>query len=255
MPKTTKSLAVEVATATCVSKSASVLALLKRDDGATLAELIEATGWLPHITRTALTGLRTRSHGVERSKRNGTIRDKIAASKAKGMWMGGVCALGYRPNGRTLDVLEDQARVVREMFRPYLEIGNVRLLATSLERDQIVMPIRTTTSGREHGGNPFTCGELYRVLRSRIYIGEIAHCDLHYAGLHEAIVDCAAWDAVQERLALNLQGNRDRTSARNPSLLAGKIVDGDGQPLIATPPPELAWIVSSVVSFGSGGKP
>jgi len=161
------------------------------------------------------------------------IRDKIAASKAKGMWMGGIPPLGYRPDGRTLAIVEEHAAIVREIFERYRVVGNVRLLQDSLERDRIFMPERTTTRGKSHGGQAPTRGQLYRILTSRIYIGQIEHREKHYPGLHPPIIARNLWEQVQEQLTLNLQGERARSRASQPSPLAGKITDSEGQPLIA----------------------
>ncbi|TPG08458.1 recombinase family protein, partial [Sphingomonas oligophenolica] len=94
------------------------------------------------------------------------IRDKIAASKAKGMWMGGTPPLGYRPDGRSLAIVEDHAAVIRDIFARYLDLGNVRLLGQALARERIRVPLRTmTSSGRAFGGVAFTRGQLYAILK------------------------------------------------------------------------------------------
>ncbi len=94
------------------------------------------------------------------------IRDKIAASKARGMWMGGVPPLGYKPNGRTLAIVEAEADLVRDLFARYLKAGVVRQLATGLERDGIRVPCRTTTSGKPLGGGWFTAAPSHGRCRS-----------------------------------------------------------------------------------------
>ena len=161
------------------------------------------------------------------------IRDKIAASKAKGMWMGGTPPLGYRPDGRTLAIVEEQAALVREIFALYLQLGNVRLVTGQLLRQGGRSPIRTRANGTTFGGCHFTRGQLYAMLRNPIYVGEIAHGAKRYPGQHPAIIDRDTWERVQTLLAAHVQGRRAGAEAR-PSILAGKIVDEAGEPLIAT---------------------
>jgi DNA invertase Pin-like site-specific DNA recombinase len=161
------------------------------------------------------------------------IRDKIAASKAKGMWMGGTPPLGYRPDGRTLAIVEGHAGLVRDIHRRYLELRNVRLVAESLQRDGIRTPVRTITkTGKTFGGCNFSKGQLYAILRNPIYVGDIVHRDNTYPGQHPPILDREDWTKVQQLLADNLQGIRTHTSPTH-SLLAGRIIDERGEPLIA----------------------
>jgi DNA invertase Pin-like site-specific DNA recombinase len=157
------------------------------------------------------------------------IRDKIAASKAKGMWMGGTPPLGYRPDGRTLAIVEGHAGLVRDIHRRYLELRNVRLVAESLQRDGIRTPVRTITkTGKTFGGCNFSKGQLYAILRNPIYVGDIVHRDNTYPGQHPPILDREDWTKVQQLLADNLQGIRTHTSPTH-SLLAGRIVDERGE--------------------------
>lgn len=160
------------------------------------------------------------------------IRDKIAASKARGMWMGGIPPVGYEPDGRTLAIVEDHAELVRDIHRRYLEVGSVRQLAESLERDRVRTPVRTMVNGKHYGGSTFSRGQLYAILRNPIYIGRIAHRDTTYPGLHPPILAQDDWDRVQRMLADNKQGARTHTAPTH-SLLAGKIFDERGEPLIA----------------------
>jgi DNA invertase Pin-like site-specific DNA recombinase len=162
------------------------------------------------------------------------IRDKIAASKARGMWMGGNPPLGYKPDGRSLAVVEEHASLVRHVFEQYRLLGNVRLVADHLAEHGIEVPQRQALTGRTMGGRRFTRGQLYRLLSNPINIGEIHHRDQVHAGKHEPIVDRATWDEVQQLLADNRQGERSGKRARSPSLLAGRIIDEKGEPLVAT---------------------
>ncbi len=159
------------------------------------------------------------------------IRDKIAASKAKGMWMGGTPPLGYQPNGRTLGIVEDHAEIVRDIYRRYAELGNVRLVAEQLVRDGISSPERVSGAGRRFGGRKFTRGQIYHMLKNPIYVGEIEHRGQMHAGQHPPIIDRALWDEVQQQLKVNLRGARLGRAA-NPSPLSGKLFDHDGEPLI-----------------------
>ena len=160
------------------------------------------------------------------------IRDKIAASKAKGMWMGGVPPLGYRPDGRSLAIVEDHAALVREIYTRYLELGTVRLLADWLQAKGLRTPQRVTANGRSYGNRFFSRGQLYFLLRNPIYAGDIPHRDTTYPGNHPPIIARDIWEAVQAQLADHAQGKRQ---AREPraSLLAGLLFDPEGEPLIA----------------------
>jgi len=162
------------------------------------------------------------------------IRDKIAASKAKGMWMGGVPPLGYEPNGRTLAIVEEDAQLIRELFRRYLAIGNVRLLKEQLDNEGTEVPERITATGRSLGGVPFTRGQIYKILSNPIYLGEIHHKGKAHDGKHDAIIERELWDQVQAKLTDNAQGIQRAATVRSPSLLAGRVFDEAGEPLVAT---------------------
>ncbi len=161
------------------------------------------------------------------------IRDKISASKAKGMWMGGVPPLGYKPDGRSLAVVEEHAALVRDIHARYRKLANVRLVADQLLDEGIVSPVRTLGTGRTFGGAPFSRGQIYAILRNPVYVGEIAHRGRTYPGQHPAILEREPWEKVQRQLDGNIRGERrGRTPAASP--LAGKLVDAAGQPLVAT---------------------
>jgi len=162
------------------------------------------------------------------------IRDKITASKAKGMWMGGTPPLGYRPDGRSLAIVEEHAEIIREIYRRYLDLGNVRTIEQQLNREGRLSPRRARISGSEFGGLPFSRGQLYAILKNPIYVGDIAHGKIVYAGQHQPIIDRITWEEVQRRLANNVQGERRAVRAASPALLAGLIVDAGAAPLIAT---------------------
>src|SRR6516162_1356225 len=156
------------------------------------------------------------------------IRDKIAASKQKGMWMGGAPPFGYRAQDRKLIIVDSEAAIVRSIFRRYAELGSVRLLKDELEARNIQSKLRTSAAGRISGGKPFARGALYLMLQNRIYRGEIVHNKQSYLGEHEPIIDQPLWDAVQTQLAGNAAQHNDCGRTRQPSLLAGLLFDGDG---------------------------
>lgn len=162
------------------------------------------------------------------------IRDKIAASKAKGMWMGGIPPLGYEPDGRSLKIVEPHAALIRDLFRGYLELGNVRLLFEKLEGEGVRVPERILSTGKRIGGAPLTRGQIYKILSNPIYVGEIHHHGKAYRGQHQAIIERELWDAVQERLGENRQGEQQAATIKSPSLLAGKVFDEAGEPLVAS---------------------
>jgi len=155
-------------------------------------------------------------------------RDKIAASKKKGMWMGGVPPLGYRVQDRKLVIVESEAELVRSIFRRYAELGSVRLLKAELEAQGRTSKSWTSAAGRVIGGKPFSRGALYLILRNRTYRGEIVHKGQSHPSEHAPIVDQPLWDVVQAQLAANSGGRNAGTGARQPSLLAGMMFDRDG---------------------------
>jgi site-specific DNA recombinase len=162
------------------------------------------------------------------------IRDKIAASKAKGMWMGGNLPLGYDVKDRRLVVNEAEAVTVRMIFRRYAELGSVALLKAALDRLEIVSKRRERAMGQLSGGKRFSRGALYLMLQNRLYRGEVIHKDQFYPCQHEAIIDPELWQIVQDKLAANRQARSLAIGAKAPSLLAGLIVDADGNPMTPT---------------------
>ncbi len=170
----------------------------------------------------------------EREVTGERIRDKIAASKRKGMWMGGTAPIGYLPKDRTLVIDEPHAIRVRQIYALYLQLGCVRKLKAELTRLGWLTPSRKNRNLDLIGNHPFSRGHLYRILSNPIYNGQIAHKDAVFPGQHPAIVDADTWIAVQERLKANLQGHRTRVTAVNPSLLTGMVFDHLGNPLTPT---------------------
>jgi site-specific DNA recombinase len=164
----------------------------------------------------------------EREVTGERIRDKIAASKRKGMWMGGVVPMGYSLEDRHLIVQPEEAAIVRRIFDLYLKLGCVAKLRKTLERDGIHSKERTSESGRRSGGVLYSRGALYAMLQNRIYRGEITHKDDSYPGQHQPIIDRAIWDQVQELFRSNLKAERRHPRSTEPSLLTGLLYDDQG---------------------------
>ena len=163
----------------------------------------------------------------EREVTGERIRDKIAASKKKGIWMGGVVPLGYRVENRALHVVEEHADFVRDLFRRYLEIGSVVCLKAILDREDVRLPRRTDGTGKATGGGLISRGHLYKILSNPIYIGRLTHHGQAHHGVHVPIIDQETWDPVQLLLA---EHARRATPSRQNSeaLLAGKLSDDRG---------------------------
>lgn len=159
------------------------------------------------------------------------VRDKIAASKAKGIWMGGPLALGYAVDNRRLVPVENEAATVRHIYARYLALPSARALLAELHRDGIVTKRNMTKSGPV-GGIPFRIGSLYHLLANPIFIGKIRHHEKIYDGQHEGIVPQELWDAVQQKLAAQ---SADRTATgAGKAFLTGLIKDERGRVMSPT---------------------
>ncbi len=169
----------------------------------------------------------------EREVTGERIRDKIAASKKRGMWMGGYPPLGYDPRDRHLVVNQPEAETVRHIYRRYLALGSVRMLQEELAAHGIVSKVRVHEDGRRTGGEPLLRGALYLILQNPIYRGRIRHKDVSYPGEHEAIVDEELWEGVQKLLSENRVERKLGIQAKEPSLLAGMVWDESGDRLTA----------------------
>jgi site-specific DNA recombinase len=162
----------------------------------------------------------------EREVTGERIRDKIAASKKKGMWMGGLVPLGYRVEDRALHIVEDHAEIVRSLFRRYLETGSVVGLKPQLDADGVRLPVRFDGGGRSTGGGLLSRGHVYKILSNPIYVGRIAHKGQRYAGNHLPIVTGDLWDKVHQSLGDHLGAARTkRTRKSSDALLTGKFYD------------------------------
>jgi len=165
----------------------------------------------------------------EREVTGERIRDKIEASKKKGIWMGGTVPLGYDVCERRLIVNPAEAEMVRHIFARYLELGSVRDVVTVLGQEGWRTKVQIRASGPHRGGVAFGRGGILHLLSNRIYRGAIVHKGVSYPGEHEAIVPEHLWDAVQARLAARDRAGDRAMRSRSPSLLVGLLYDGLGR--------------------------
>jgi len=170
----------------------------------------------------------------EREVAGERIRDKIAASKKKGMWMGGLPSLGYDVQNRKLVVNDEESPTVLHIFRRYVQLRSVRTLQSELGDAGIRSKRRILADGTAYGGQKMSRGALYLMLQNRIYRGEITHKGSAYPGEHPAIVDEALWNKVQSVLAENRVDRDTGSDAKYPSLLAGLVFDESGERLTPT---------------------
>lgn len=159
------------------------------------------------------------------------IRDKIAASKRKGLWMGGNVPLGYEPEGRTLRINPDEAGVVRKIYDLYGDWGAMNFVREAAARLDLRSKSRRAPDGSLRGGNIMSRGQLHHILTNPIYAGRIRHKGKVFEGQHPAIIDPVQWDKVQEQLSSGAAKARRTKQHRDPSPFAGKIVDETGERL------------------------
>ena len=165
----------------------------------------------------------------EREVTGERIRDKIAASKRRGMWMGGTVALGYDVSDHRLVINPAEAETVKGIFQRYLELRSVRLLKDDLDRRGIISKIRLSRNGNRSGGKAFSRGALYELLSNPVYIGEIRHRKERHPGQHEPIMDRELWERAQRQLRDQAARCRARATKAGPSPLAGKLFDEAGE--------------------------
>ncbi|MCR9092994.1 MAG: recombinase family protein [bacterium] len=173
---------------------------------------------------TSIAGVGARSVGEVTGER---IRDKIAASKRKGLWMGGRVPLGYRSNGRTLEISESEAGIVRRIYDLYETEKSVTRVAEEVSRLGLRTKVYVDKRGRTSGGKSFSRGHIHRLLANPIYAGCISHKGAIYEGQHRAIIDVATWERTQSVLNAGAPAGERRSS---PSLLRGKLFDATGAP-------------------------
>jgi site-specific DNA recombinase len=178
----------------------------------------------------------------EREVTGERIRDKIAASKKKGLWMGGVVPLGYDADGRTLKINEAEAETVRHIFARYLELKSVHVLKRRLDEEGIVSKQVIYAGGRTVGARPFGRGALFALLSNPVYLGKIRHRQEVYDGLHPPIIDPAVFEAARSVMAANSVKRGPGSQRRTEATLVRKLFDETGRPM--TP----------VFANGRGGK-
>jgi len=170
----------------------------------------------------------------EREVTGERIRDKLAASKKRGMWMGGFVPVGYLKRDRSLAIDPQEAETVRVIFQRYNELKSVRLLKEELDRRALISKTRLGKNGLKLGGKPYSRGKLYKMLSNPIYVGEIRHLRTCHAGLHEAIIDRDLWDRTQQLLAQHAVRGAGGPGMPTAGPLAGKLIDETGQALTPT---------------------
>jgi site-specific DNA recombinase len=161
------------------------------------------------------------------------VRDKIAASKRKGIWVGGPVPLGYVAVDKKIVVVPAQAEAVRAIFERYLELGSMRSLADDLAHRGIRSKPRRLSNGRTVGGGRFGVGALAHLLKNRFYIGEVVYRGEVYRGEHEPILESTLFEAVQGKLAAQAVARRCRLRG-SPALLTGRLFDDRGNRMSPT---------------------
>jgi site-specific DNA recombinase len=178
----------------------------------------------------------------EREVTGERIRDKIAASKAKGIWMGGIPALGYDVDNRNLVANKVEADLVQRIFTRYLALGTVKALKAELDRDGLRSKAWTTRGGRPMGGRPFSAGGLFHLLKCRLFLGEIVHKGVAYTGRHLPIIDRELFDQVQAKFAANAIERTARPNRGSQAMLKGLLYDAASEPMTPS------------FGYGKGGK-
>lgn len=169
----------------------------------------------------------------EREVTSERIRDKIAASKRKGLWVGGVVPLGYKAKDRKITIVESEARTVRHIFRRYLELGSINAVLEDLKKTGITTKRRPLSTGKVIGDIPFGRGSLAHLLRNRFYIGEVKYKNEILSGEQKPILDRKLFDAVQTKLDQQRQATAtDRSNSE--ALLMGRIFDDRGNRMTPT---------------------
>lgn len=165
----------------------------------------------------------------EREVTGERIRDKVAASKKKGMWMGGNVPLGYDWKERHLVINPEEAESVRAIFNLYLELKSLQRLKVEVDRRGLRTKERISVNGRRSGGMPIWLGHLHTILKNPIYTGRIRHKGELYPGEHPALIELDVWERAQAQLVATSRGYRARATAKEPSLLGGRLYDAQGR--------------------------
>lgn len=170
----------------------------------------------------------------ERDVTGERIRDKITASKARGIWMGGNLPLGYDVKDRKLQIVSEEADLVRHIYTRYLELGSVPALVDELDSQAKRSKRWTARNGNILGGVRFTCGPVYYILNNRLYLGEIVHKGQIHKGEHQAIIAPELFGAVAASLASHKVKRTTKKASAAVSPLTGKLFDTDGLPMRPT---------------------
>ncbi len=159
------------------------------------------------------------------------IRDKIAASKRKGMWMGGIPPIGYDVQNRRLVPNEREAKTVKHLFKRFVELGSTTKMVKELKLDGVTSKAWTTQDGRVREGKPIDKSIIYKILNNRTYLGELRHKDKWYQAEHPPIIDRQTWDDVHAILSINTRTRANNTRSTMPYLLKGIVFGNDGRAL------------------------
>lgn len=159
------------------------------------------------------------------------IRDKIAASKRKGLWMGGLVPIGYDADGRTLKINADEASTVRKLYDLYEQYGSVREVKECADRLGLRTKARGTKESRTSGGGPFTRGHIHQILTNPLYAGRIRHRKMVHEGQHPEIIDPDRWEQIQQCLQQGAARTRNAAASKRVSQLCGKLFDETGDRL------------------------
>jgi len=206
------------------------------DVGATFVSVTQSFNTATSMGRLTLNMLLSFAQ-FEREVTAERIRDKIAASKKRGLWMGGNVPMGYEPDGRTLKISEPGAQTIRAIYDLYRQDDNVRVTKYRADKLGLRTAVRTLPSGRVKGGVRFSFGHIYHILANPIYAGRIRHKTAVYPGQHAAIINPDIWDQLQEQLKAGAvkprkgKGQIDVRGKKQVSLLIGKVFDETGDRL------------------------
>ena len=159
------------------------------------------------------------------------VDNKIAASKRKGLWMGGAVPIGYDPDGRTLKINAAETRTIRTLYDLYEEHGTIRAVAEEAMQLNLWTRRRETTTGKVSGGNPFRRGHIHHILTNPLYAGRIRHKKMIHEGQHPALIDPERWDKIQEKMQDGAARSRAKIAAGTTSRLCGKLFDETGDRL------------------------
>lgn len=167
----------------------------------------------------------------EREVTGERIRDKIAASKRKGMWMGGIPPLGYDVENRRLVPNPKEAKLIKQIFQRFVELGSGTMLVKELKLEGVTSKAWTTQDGKVRDGKPIDKSLIYKLLNNRTYLGELRHREQWYTAEHLPLIDRELWDNVQAILASNSRVRGNNTRATVPYLLKGIVFGHDGRAL------------------------